>query len=146
MTAFQSDAMLFLGELIGIGVCFGARWSLLKRTLIALLVICISSTAMPQTREQRRLKRESDEVMRMLGAAHAIEDACPDYKISPQLETALVALRKPGDGAVADRIKSAKAEMRVKYGARRDPGGFCARILADHGPMSPNPVVVPKRR
>jgi hypothetical protein len=104
---------------------------------------------MPQTREQRRLKRESDEVMRMLGAARAIEDACPDYKISPQLETALAALMKltkPGDGSVADRIKSAKAEMRVKYGARRDPGGFCARILADHGPMSPNPMVVLKRR
>jgi hypothetical protein len=118
---------------------------MLQRTLIALLVICISSSAMSQTRKERRLKREADEVMRMLGAAHAIEDACPDYKISPQLETALAALEKQ-EARVSDRIKSVKAEMREKYGAQRDPKGFCERMLADHGPTSPNPAVVPKRK
>jgi len=105
MTALQSDAVLFLGELTGIGVSDGARWRLLQRTLIALLAICISSSAMPQARDQRRVKRESDEIIRMLGAARAIEDACLGYKISPQLEAARAALGKT-TGDVVDRIAS----------------------------------------
>jgi len=126
---------------------------MIHKAMIMMLaaLMCASSPAWPQTnKQQQRVKRQIEEIIRLVGAAHTIEDACHDYKITPQLEAALAALKQPLKKPdvpidVEPRIASAMADLAVKYGAKKDPKGFCERILADHGPTSPHPVVVPKR-
>jgi len=118
---------------------------MMKGTLIALAAICIGSSV--QARDQQRSRRQFEDLIRMVAAAQAIEASCPGYKTSPQFAAVLAALEQPAKPGfakkdVADRVRSAMADSGVKYGAKRDPNGFCERILADHGPTSPNPVVV----
>jgi hypothetical protein len=101
---------------------------------------------------QRRWLKESFEIaIRSLATAATITDHCPSFEYTAQIGRAFGLLAQLAERAgitedVAIRLALARFDALQLYGHERDPRGFCARILADWGPASVNPVVQRRRQ
>ena len=99
-----------------------------------------------QSLEMGSLKERFEYFVPIFAAGQAITAVCPAYKLITQLEHTLTVFDSLAQeaGIVADlgfRLGTEMAKVALRYNVKGDHDGFCARILADHGPESSNPVV-----